>query len=82
VQNVKNQELLKSFGQNLRALRNKKEISMKHLADLANLEYSQVARIERGIINTTISSAYALANALEIPLNKLFEFEVGKKRKK
>ena len=82
MQNVKNQDLLKAFGQNLRRLRQKKELSMKHLADLANLEYSQVARIERGVINTTISSAYALANALEVPLNKLFEFEVGKKKKK
>jgi transcriptional regulator with XRE-family HTH domain len=82
VQNVKNQELLKAFGQHLRTLRKKKDISMKHLADLANLEYSQVARIERGIINTTISSAYALANALELPFNKLFEFEVSKKKKK
>ncbi len=82
MQNVKNTELLISFGQNLRKLRKKKELSMKHLADLANLEYSQVARIERGVINTTISSAYAIANALEVPLNKLFEFEVSKKKKK
>lgn len=82
MQNVKNDDLLKAFGKHLRSLRKKKGISMKHLADLANLEYSQIARIERGIINTTISSAYALANALEIPLNKLFEFEIETSKKK
>lgn len=63
-------------------LRKDKGISMKHLADLANIEYSQIARIERGLINTTISSAYALANALETPLNELFGFEVEIPKKK
>lgn len=81
MQKVKNEDLLNAFGQNLRSLRKKKGISMKHLADLADLEYSQIARIERGVINTTISSAYALANALEISLDKLFDFEVSKRKK-
>lgn len=52
---------------------------MKHLADLANMEYSQVARIERGVVNTTISSAYAIALALEVSLDKLFDFGVSEK---
>jgi transcriptional regulator with XRE-family HTH domain len=82
VQNLKNQDLLEAFGANLRRLRKTKNISMKHLADLTNVEYSQIARIERGIINTTISSAYAISKALEIPMNKLFEFEIAEKKKK
>lgn len=53
---------------------------MKHLADLANMEYSQIARIEKGVINTTISSAYSIAKALEIPLSKLFDFDVPEQK--
>ena len=55
---------------------------MKYLADLANIEYSQIARIERGVVNTTISSAYAIANALDISLKELFQFEIPEKSKK
>jgi transcriptional regulator with XRE-family HTH domain len=82
VQNLKNPELLLAFGKNLRKLRKKKNLSMKHLADLTNVEYSQIARIERGVINTTITSAHAISKALEISLNKLFEFEIPEKKKK
>jgi transcriptional regulator with XRE-family HTH domain len=39
---------------------------MKHLADLTNVEYSQIACIERGVINTTITTAHAIAKALDI----------------
>jgi len=41
---------------------------------LADIEYSQLSRIEWGQINTTISTAYSIAEALEVPVSKLFEF--------
>jgi transcriptional regulator with XRE-family HTH domain len=80
VQNIKDDRLLAAFGQHLRSLRKKKGLSMKHLADLANLEYSQIARIERGLINTTISTAYSISKALDIDLHKLFQFDVKKSK--
>lgn len=55
---------------------------MRHTADLANIEYSQISKIEAGKINTTISTAYALSNALDVTLNKLFDFEVKTPLKK
>lgn len=73
---------MSSFGDNLRQLRKKKKLSMKHLADKSNIEYSQIARIERGVINTTICSAYSIAEALEIPVSKLFEFDIKVSKKK
>jgi len=45
------------------------------LAFEADIEYSQIAKIERGISNTTISTAYLLAKALEIKPIELFRFE-------
>lgn len=78
--NIRNEKVIKAFGKNLRTLRKNKKLSIEQLAYDANLEYSQVARIERGEINTTISSAYALADALEISLSSLFNFELPSKK--
>ena len=74
--NLKNKKLITAFGKRVRELREKKELSMRHLADLADIEYSQLAKIETGKINTTISTAFAISKALEVPLDKLFKFEI------
>jgi transcriptional regulator with XRE-family HTH domain len=49
---------------------------MMELAFEADIEYSQIAKIERGVINTTISTAHALAIALNIHPKLLFDFTV------
>ncbi|MBC3759713.1 helix-turn-helix transcriptional regulator [Hyunsoonleella sp. SJ7] len=49
-------------------------MSMEDLSHVADMEYSQISRIERGVINTKISTVNALARALEIPVKDLFEF--------
>lgn len=52
-----------------------KKISQEELAFKADMEYSQVSRIERGIINTSISHVSKLAKALGVPLSELFKFD-------
>jgi transcriptional regulator with XRE-family HTH domain len=49
---------------------------MRQLAAEADMEYSQLSKIERGVINTTISTAHALSVALDIPEKILFDFTV------
>ena len=49
---------------------------MRHLADLADIDYTQIAKIETGKINTTISTVYAISKALDITLNELFLFDI------
>ncbi|WP_228458209.1 helix-turn-helix domain-containing protein [Chryseobacterium schmidteae] len=63
------------FGQNLRKIRESKKVSMQNLADAINVEYSQISRIERGLINTSIGVAYAISQALEIDIKDLFDFK-------
>lgn len=58
---------------NVRKHRIAKNISQETLANLAAIEYSQVSRIERGLLNTSISVVFALAKALEIEPGKLLE---------
>ena len=52
-----------------------KNISQENLAYEAEIEYSQVSRIERGIINTCISQVFAIAKALNIEPWVLFKFD-------
>jgi len=79
--NIRNKELIIAFGGRVRELRKKKGLSMEDLATDAKIEYKQIANVELGKVNTTISTANAIADALEIPLNKLFNFKVPVKKK-
>jgi DNA-binding XRE family transcriptional regulator len=71
---TRNIEYIIAFGENLRKIRKKKGLTMLELAFEANIEYSQIAKIERGISNVTISTVYALAKALGVKVIDLFRF--------
>lgn len=73
--NIKDINYIKSFGENLRAIRNSQKMSQEVLAYTADIPISQVGRIERGEINTTISTVKALASSLNIPIIELFNFK-------
>jgi len=69
------EEYCKAFGVHLRKLREKKGIGMRQFALIAEMEYSQLSKIERGVTNPTISTVLALAAALELPHSDLFDFK-------
>jgi transcriptional regulator with XRE-family HTH domain len=71
---IRDIELLKNFGQNLRKLRESKSISQEELAYKADIPINQVGRIERGEVNTTISTLNSIAKALDICLKDLLDF--------
>ena len=72
------QEFIISFGKNLRKIRESKKMSMQTLADITNIEYSQISRIERGLINTSVGIIYEISKALEIDIKELFNFKIDK----
>ena len=51
---------------NVRKYRNEAKISQTLLAELVGVRYSQIARIELGEINTSVSMIYLIAQALNI----------------
>jgi transcriptional regulator with XRE-family HTH domain len=67
---------MKAFGKRVNALRIQNGFSQEQLANDADMPINQVGRIERGEINTTISSVYALSNALNVPTKDLFDFSI------
>jgi transcriptional regulator with XRE-family HTH domain len=74
VNNTRDIKYCKAFGENLRRIRKKKGLTMMDLAHEADIEYSQIAKIERGISNTTISTVILLARALQLRPKDLFDF--------
>jgi len=64
-----------AFGANLRRLRKARGLTQQDLAFAADIELSQISRIERGVINASISQVFVLADALQLPPKLLFEFE-------
>jgi len=58
---------------NVRRHRIEQNLSQEALANLAGIEYSQVSRLERGILNTSVSVIFAIANALKLPPAQLLE---------
>ena len=58
---------------NVRKYRTQQGMTMENLANLAGIEYSQVSRIERGVINTSVSVIFAIAKALDVEPSKFLE---------
>jgi len=71
-----NKEYCEAFGVHLRKLRESRGIGMRQFALIADIEYSQLSKIERGTTNPTISTVLALAIALEVPPTTLFDFKI------
>jgi transcriptional regulator with XRE-family HTH domain len=77
VNNVRNQAYISAFGNHLKEVRKVKNISQEELSYTAQISLSQVGRIERGEINTTISTIFILANALKVHPKELLDFDIN-----
>ena len=70
----RDEKFIKKFGLRLKEIRKAKKISQEKLALETGFELSQIGRIERGEINTSISHVAAISKALKINPTELFEF--------
>lgn len=67
---------LKAFGQRMRQLRLDRNMSQEALAWKADSELSQISRMERGVVNTSLSQVFKIAAALEVHPKEMFTFEM------
>lgn len=67
---------IKILADNVKMHRNACNLSQEALANLAGIEYSQVSRIERGVINTSVSVIFALAKAMDVQPSQLLNLSV------
>ncbi len=64
---------IKLLGKRIAYMRKSKKLSQEELSDKAELTLSQIARIETGVINTSVNTLFILADALEIRVSEFFE---------
>ncbi len=75
VDNQDKKSILINFGKNLRQLRLSKGYSQEQLAIELDVEISQISRIERGVINTSVTTIYAISKVLKIDVSEFFIFD-------
>ena len=67
------EELLKNFGNHLKAIRKDYGLSQEALADKARLDRTYVSGVETGKRNISLKALNAIAKALDKNLSQLFE---------
>ncbi|MBC7524405.1 MAG: helix-turn-helix transcriptional regulator [Flavobacterium sp.] len=67
-----NKEILIRFGKNLKHHRTAKGFTQEQLANELGVEISQISRIERGVINTSVTTLYTISKTLDIDISQLF----------
>lgn len=64
-------QILVKFGQRVRQEREKQGLSQEELANKARVHRTYIGMIERAEKNITLANIEKIANALNIPINKL-----------
>ena len=67
---------LKAFGKRMRQLRIERDLSQEALAWKADSELSQISRMERGVVNTSLSQVFKIAAALGVHPKEMFIFDM------
>ena len=68
----------KILGENIRILRTEKGLTQEQLAEIANMHRTYIGAIERGDRNVSLKNIVAIAEALGVKPNTLFEFNSQK----
>jgi transcriptional regulator with XRE-family HTH domain len=75
VENSKHLHFLLQFGENLKQVRKSKGFTQAMLANDMGVEISQISRIERGVINTSVHTIYIISQILEVEVSVFFTIE-------
>ncbi|MDB4926550.1 helix-turn-helix transcriptional regulator [Mucilaginibacter sp.] len=67
--------ILMQFGKRLKTLRQSKNLTLRKMALLCNVEYADIQRYESGKQNITLLSLAELAKALEVEPKELLTFK-------
>jgi transcriptional regulator with XRE-family HTH domain len=66
----------------LKKIRAEKKISQSDLAYECGMEVSQISRMERGLLNTSISNIFLISKVLNIHPKEMLSFDVSEKAKR
>lgn len=67
------EEIANQLGHKIRTLRIERNMTMEELALESGMDYSQLSRIERGKINTSVYQIYMISKVLNVPIHSVFK---------
>lgn len=67
-------EKYKALGLNVSYYRRKRKLTQEQLAEMAEIERNHMSSIELAKAGTSLDVIFRMADALEVPVHKLFEF--------
>ncbi|HLO81292.1 MAG TPA: helix-turn-helix transcriptional regulator [Chitinophagaceae bacterium] len=67
------EEIANLLGHKIRTLRVERNMTMEELALESGMDYSQLSRIERGKINTSVYQIYMISKVLNVPVYSVFK---------
>lgn len=70
---------LTGFGKRVQALRERKQLSLRQLAQNCEIDYSDISKIEKGLRNIQMSTILELSKGLDVSPQELFDFEINDK---
>ncbi len=70
---VERARLLKAFGEQLRGLRERRNLAQEGFAEIANVHRNEIGVLERGQCEPGLLTLLILADAVEVPLKALTE---------
>jgi len=71
-----NSNTITKLGIKIRIERQKQKLSQERLAELASINRNFIGMIERGETNVTVKNLENIANALNLPIQELFNFVI------
>lgn len=75
---LEHKHFLINLGKNLKALRLSANFTQEQLGNEIGVEISQISRIERGLIGTSVATFFDISKAMNIPLKDFFDFNLDK----
>ncbi|MEM8510440.1 MAG: helix-turn-helix transcriptional regulator [Bacteroidota bacterium] len=67
-------EFKNAFGKRLEQLRKERKLSYRKMAQMCDIDYSNISKIEKGKINIALSTINELCKALGVEPKELFDF--------
>jgi transcriptional regulator with XRE-family HTH domain len=71
----RNEKFLKKLGENIKKLRESKGFTTRAFSDTADIAYSQVWKIETGLVDPSLTTLLAICSTLEVKLDKIIPQE-------
>jgi len=72
-QHRRNEKAITTLANNIKKYRKAKNFTIEELANIIGVDYSQIGRMERAIVNPNVSIIFDIADALDIKPSQLLE---------